>query len=86
MSVAECLLRTNTNICAADQVLSEKLSHERSLELENSDTSKLPEGIQEFQESSGWKIEDGSGTHDVVFTKEFGNEVYERSSLPAAGG
>lgn len=59
---------------AADQVLSEKLNQERSLEVESNDTTRLPEDIQDFLDNSSWRLLDEPGTDEVTITKEFGNE------------
>ena len=63
--------------CAADQVLSEKFNHERQLELESRDTNKVSDTISDFQQNGPWKVQDKPGTHEVVLTREFGNEQYE---------
>jgi Mitochondrial glycoprotein len=67
---ADALAKTKS----ADQILSEKFNHERQLELEASDPSKPPAGVDDFIQNSSWSIVDKPGTHDVELVREFGNE------------
>lgn len=57
----------------ADQELSEKFNAERSLELESNDSTKAA-SIEEFLQNSPWKVEDKPGTHEIILTRDFGNE------------
>ena len=58
----------------ADQVLSEKFNYERQLELDSRDTDAVSPTIEDFQRTSGWNVQDKAGSHEVVLTKDFGNE------------
>lgn len=58
----------------ADPVLADKFKREHELEVESRDTSKASPTIEEFLSSSGWSLQDKPGTHEVVMSKDFGNE------------
>ena len=68
------LLACNADETIADQVLSEKFNYERQLELDSRDTNKVSPTIEDFQQTSGWNVQDKAGSHEVVLTKDFGNE------------
>lgn len=57
----------------ADEELVAKLNSERSLELQETDADK-PAAITEFLENSPFQLHDQPGTHEVVLTRDFGNE------------
>jgi hypothetical protein len=58
----------------ADPELVAKLNHERELELEASKPDAPDPSIQEFLKDSPWTVVDRPGTHDVIFSRDFGNE------------
>ncbi|KIW11463.1 hypothetical protein PV08_10763 [Exophiala spinifera] len=57
-----------------DVELSEKLNSEQQLELENSGEGALSEINDFLKNHDYWKVQDKPGTHEVFFTREFGNE------------
>jgi complement component 1 Q subcomponent-binding protein len=60
---------------SADLELAEKFNAERTLELESNDESKVA-AIEEFLQNSPFKIQDKPGTHEVILTRDFGNEKW----------
>ncbi|RMZ84208.1 hypothetical protein DV738_g470, partial [Chaetothyriales sp. CBS 135597] len=58
----------------SDQLLSEKLKHERSLELESGERSEPSTDLTDFLRENEWKIEDVPGNHTTIWSKKFGNE------------
>lgn len=57
----------------ADLELAEKFNAERTLELESGDESKVT-AIEEFLQNSPFKIQDKPGTHEVILSRDFGDE------------
>jgi len=57
----------------SDLELAEKFNAERTLELESNDESKVA-AIEEFLQNSPFQIQDKPGTHEVILTRDFGNE------------
>ncbi|RMZ91374.1 hypothetical protein DV736_g1402, partial [Chaetothyriales sp. CBS 134916] len=58
----------------SDQVLSEKLKHERSLELESGERSDPSPELADFLRENEWTIEDVPGNHTTIWSKKFGDE------------
>ncbi|KIV96330.1 hypothetical protein PV10_00211 [Exophiala mesophila] len=56
-----------------DQELSAKIAQEHSLELESHDDSK-DESVNEYLKSSPFTVTEKPGSHEIVLTREFGNE------------
>jgi complement component 1 Q subcomponent-binding protein, mitochondrial len=50
-----------------------KLNNERMLEVESQNDDKQAD-IREFLENSPFKIHDKPGTHEIMLTRDFGNE------------
>lgn len=67
------LLLTKTS--PADQVLSAKLGQEKQLELDNEHSDQIKGEIDDFLANNAFKAEDKPGTHQVVLSRTFGNEV-----------
>ena len=61
-------------------MLAAKLNNERMLELQSSDPDKVAT-INEFLENGPWQIQDKPGTHEVILTRDFGNEKQVCGSL-----
>jgi complement component 1 Q subcomponent-binding protein len=62
----------------ADEALIAKLNNERQLELQ-SQTDDKQAIIDEFLENSPFKLHDKPGSHEIVLTRDFGNEKCGRS-------
>ncbi|KIY03277.1 uncharacterized protein Z520_01744 [Fonsecaea multimorphosa CBS 102226] len=57
----------------SDEALVAKLNNERMLELQSQSDDRLA-AINEFLENSPFKVQDKPGSHEIVLTRDFGNE------------